>query len=335
MTRRMTINSDGFMGIANTTPTVEGCLNTSTKAIVIGKAGVDGNVNLTMATCTNGNGRIAFTDTADNTSQAYMRYNHNNAEWDFTTFQSGGLFKFSPDTGGNSIMQIGDSSSRLIVGVGNGAPSTDAMLTSQTSSNNHKVFHGKHTSPVATEPYGIQLDFTAASPDNNTRWFVKLDDSTATRGYWYSDGDVWTSDAGTLTSDERLKTNIVDASDKLVDVMRLKVRNFEWTTDYHPAKGGEKKLGFIAQELETVFPSLITEHDIALDNKIEEELYKLEDEIPDGKEIGDVKVEAKSHEPTMRKAYKNAFAPILVKALQEVTVRLETAEAKIAALEAA
>jgi len=175
----------------------------------------------------------------------------------------------------------------------------------------------------------------------------------------YSDGDVVTHDAGTLTSDSRLKTNIVDASDKLADVMKLQVRNYEWTPEFHPNKVGEKKIGFIAQELETVFPALVSDHDIATDNSIEEELYdanddtqyyvdgddipdgkhvgdvKAESQIPEGKQIGDVKVEAKDHEPTIRKAYKDAFAPILVKALQEVTVRLEAAEAKIATLESA
>jgi hypothetical protein len=209
------------------------------------------------------------------------------------------------------------------------------------------------------DPLILDLDFSGRAADNNTGWFIRCQDSSAARMYVYSDGDVWTSDAGTLTSDERLKNNIVDASDKLADVMKLKVRNFEWNTDYHPAKGGEKKLGFIAQELETVFPSLITEHDVARDNKIDEELYdadddtqyyvegdelpegkkigevKTESQIPDGKEIGDIKVAAKAHEPKMRKAYKNAFAPILVKALQEVTTRLEAAETKIAALESA
>ena len=104
---------------------------------------------------------------------------------------------------------------------------------------------------------------------------------------------------------------------------------------------------------------MVTDHDIAADNSIDEQLYTAEDDtqyyvdgdelpdgkqvgdvktesqIPDGKEIGDIKVAAKAHEPTMRKSYKNAFAPILVKALQEVTVRLEAAEAKITALESA
>ena len=187
----------------------------------------------------------------------------------------------------------------------------------------------------AGTPYGTKIEFTGAAPDNRTSFFIKLDDTAATRGYWWSDGDITTSDGGSVNSDERLKTNIVDATDKLADVMKLKVRNFEWTSEYHPAKVGEKKIGFIAQELETVFPALISEMDIAPDNSIKEVLYTADDDIPDGKEIGDIKVAAKAHEPTMRKTIKDAFAPILVKALQEVTTRLEAAEAKIAALEAA
>ena len=209
-----------------------------------------------------------------------------------------------------------------------------------------------------SSPYGLQINFSTDTDNNSNHFFIANGAGTA-RTRIYTDGDVWTSDAGTLTSDERLKTNIVDASDKLADVMRLKIRNFEWTPEYHPNKVGEKKIGFIAQELEQVFPSLVTDHDIAADNSIDEQLYtadddtqyyvdgdelpdgkqvgnvKVESQIPDGKEIGDIKVAAKAHEPTMRKSYKNAFAPILVKALQEVTVRLEAAEDKIAALESA
>ena len=188
----------------------------------------------------------------------------------------------------------------------------------------------------SSNPFGMQIYYSAADPDNNTAEFFRCQGNAGViRMRIYSDGDVVTHDAGTLTSDERLKTNIVDASDKLADLMRLKVRNYEWTPEFHPNKVGEKKIGFIAQELETVFPALVSDHDIASDNSIEEELYTVGDDIPEGKEVGDVKVAAKAHEPTIRKAYKDAFAPILVKALQEVTTRLEAAEAKIATLESA
>jgi len=178
-------------------------------------------------------------------------------------------------------------------------------------------------------PYGLVVRFSGAAPDESSNYhFLQCFDNTETvRLTIWSDGDVTTSDAGTLTSDARLKTNIVDATDKLPDLMRLKVRNFEWIPEYHPAKVGEKKIGFIAQELEEVFPSLVRDIDIAGDNSIEEQLYTEEDEIPEGKQIGDVKVAAKDHEPTIRKSVKNALVPILVKALQELTVRVETLEA--------
>ena len=87
----------------------------------------------------------------------------------------------------------------------------------------------------------LALEYSGYEPDNNTQMFLTASDSASNKAIIYSDGDVWTSDAGTLTSDERLKTNIVDASDKLADVMKLKVRNYEWTPEYHPNKVGEKK----------------------------------------------------------------------------------------------
>jgi hypothetical protein len=107
---------------------------------------------------------------------------------------------------------------------------------------------------AASSPYGNVISFTGASPDNNTNYFLLCNDSTATRTVIYSDGDVWTSDAGTLSSDQKLKNTITDASPKLDDVMRLRVRNFYWNEDYHPEKTDKKLIGFIAQEFEEVFP---------------------------------------------------------------------------------
>jgi hypothetical protein len=69
-------------------------------------------------------------------------------------------------------------------------------------------------------------------------------------------------------------------------------------------------LGFIAQEVEQVFPALVSEHDIV--------------GSPD----------QDGHTPVMKKAIKQAWAPILVKALQEAVEKIETLETKVAALEA-
>ena len=161
---------------------------------------------------------------------------------------------------------------------------------------------------VTAFPYGMQIRFPSSSPDNNSQEFLNCSDSTTVRARIYSDGDMWTSDAGTLTSDQTLKNNITDASPKLSDLMNLQVRNFYWDSSFHPVKNTKKMIGFIAQEVETIFPSLISEHDIAIDNATYDD---------DGNELT-------PHVPNMKKAIKDAFAPILVKAVQELKTEKDT-----------
>jgi hypothetical protein len=62
---------------------------------------------------------------------------------------------------------------------------------------------------------------------------------------------------GTISSDLRLKENIVDASSKLDDVLKLRVVNFNLKSDLDK----KKNIGFIAQEMQEVFPSLVYEKD--------------------------------------------------------------------------
>ena len=192
------------------------------------------------------------------------------------------------------------------------------MLNAGPTSNNGYTYHDirnstddqwlaalRHT--TGTSPYGIWLGYTDASPDQNGNEFCRFDDSTAQRFRVNSDGDIYTHDSGNINSDQTMKENIVDASPKLDDLMKLKVRNFTWKKEFHPAKEGQKKIGFIAQEVEEVFPKLVTENNIAPLGK------------PD----------------VIKKEIKQAWAPILVKALQEAVTKIETLETKVAALEAA
>ena len=130
-------------------------------------------------------------------------------------------------------------------------------------------------------------------------------DNTATRIKLYASGDIWTSDGGSVYSDRSLKENIVDATSKIEDLKKLKVRNFNFKSEVHPV-ATQKRLGFIAQEVEEVFPSLVSEHYISNDD----------------------------NNPVMKKGIKDAWAPILVKALKEAITKIETLETKVAALEA-
>jgi hypothetical protein len=161
-----------------------------------------------------------------------------------------------------------------------------------------------------TQPYGILIKFSDTAPDNNTEQAIAFADNAATRFTVYSDGDVNTSDAGTLTSDETLKENITDATSKLEDLKKLKVRNYNWKASFHPEKSKTKQIGFIAQEVEEVFPGLVKEYDISPD-------------------VGN-----EDHTPIMKKAIKAAWDPIIIKAMQELITKVETLETKVAALEA-
>jgi hypothetical protein len=89
---------------------------------------------------------------------------------------------------------------------------------------------------------------------NNTNSFLFVGSAASQDNiYIYGNGNVVNrnNSYGAL-SDIKLKENVVDASPKLNDVMQLKVRNFNFKTD-----PDSKQIGFIAQEFEEVFPSLI------------------------------------------------------------------------------
>jgi hypothetical protein len=109
------------------------------------------------------------------------------------------------------------------------------------------------------------------------------------------------------TSDTRLKKNIETTRDGyLEDVNLLRVVKYQWKTqgDNEP-----KELGLIAQEVEQVFPGLVQEVGIQ---------------------------EGEAEQPSSIKTIKTSvFIPILIKALQEASVKIETLEAKVAALEGA
>jgi hypothetical protein len=123
-----------------------------------------------------------------------------------------------------------------------------------------------------------------------------------------ADGDIYNAN-GTYgqISDARLKENIVDASSQWDDVKDLQVRNFNFTE----ASGlpTNTQIGFVAQEVEQVSPGLVKTNP---------------DQDQDGNDLG-----------TTTKTVKTSVLLVKsVKALQEAMDRIETLEAKVAALEA-
>jgi hypothetical protein len=105
---------------------------------------------------------------------------------------------------------------------------------------------------------------------------------------------------GTI-SDVKNKENIVDATPKLDKLNQLQVRNFNFIGDEL------KQIGFIAQEFEQVFPSMVQENT---------------DKDENGNDLG----------TTTKSIKTSVLVPILVKAIQELNAKVEAQALEIATL---
>ena len=134
------------------------------------------------------------------------------------------------------------------------------------------------------------------------------------------DGDAEnTNNSYTGTSDQNLKENIVDANSQWDDIKALKIRkyNFKESTGFNT----HKQIGVIAQELEASGMSNLVTNNV-------NELYVEGDELPEGKNVGDVK------EVGHKSVKYSVLYMKAIKALQEAMAKIETLETKVAALEA-
>jgi hypothetical protein len=171
---------------------------------------------------------------------------------------------------------------------------------------------GQYTTTItqaASSPSGgcnLFLAYSNAAPNNTSNSFLICNDNSGVQKLnIYSNGTV-SNRTGTYNSlsDLKLKENVVDATPKLDKLMQVQVRNYNLIGDEL------KQIGFVAQELEQVFPSLV-------------------EDVPDYDKNQELTGEVTKMVKT------SVLIPILVKAIQEqqtiitdLTTRLEALEAK-------
>jgi hypothetical protein len=254
--------------------------------------------------------------------------------------QSNGTTRVSMDASGN--VGIGDSSpdGLLHVGTGDNLDGTDVdIIIGGNSVNTRQSIIRKK---IQSSDRALEFIAASGASDEDIRFYS---DATTERMRINSDGRigvavdgigavqfgmkingqswfaVWDDDAGNdkfrvassgnvhnannsygAISDQKLKENIVDTSNKLEDLKRVQVKNYNFIGD------SQKQIGVIAQELETVFPSMVEEH---------------ADLDEDGNDLG-----------TVTKSVKySVFVPILIKSLQEQQTIIEDLQTRITALE--
>jgi len=258
-------------------------------------------------------------------SPAEVVFNEGSADLDFRV-ESNGLTHALFVDAGNDIVRVG-------LGSG-GDVATSGFQVGDTKNNVFAahIFHTGDNSSAA--PKGLQITYTASSPDTSTSAFFRCNDSTTDRMFITSEGDIKNHDNSYgSTSDERIKQDIRDSNSQWDDIKNIKIRNYKKKDDVR--QYGDKaweQIGVIAQELETVSPKLIRHNDPSASDILSDSsfgtIYADGDSIPEDKKIGDVKeikeqVKSVSYSVLYMKA---------IKALQEAMTRIETLEAEVTAL---
>lgn len=130
----------------------------------------------------------------------------------------------------------------------------------------------------------------------------------------YFDGSVF-GYAYYSYSDARLKKNINDLSPMLGKVMQLKPKTYEWKESFTKSKSlPAEKIGLIAQDLEAVFPDLVTD----ISHPAMDEKGHIDKKTPPSKYKG---------------VNYDGLIPVLIKAVQEQQAQIQAQNSKIEGLQ--
>lgn len=217
----------------------------------------------------------------------------------------------TPSTGYPLAFQTGGTERMRITPAGYVKASNDG--TYQSSTGDYHEFRNTASVPA------IWLSATNASYDSTVLQLRATRNTTDASFYaiqYFNTGasasKFLVADSGNVTntngsygtiSDIKNKENIVDATPKLDKVNQLKVRNFNFIDD------DLKQIGFIAQEFEEVFPSMVEVHT---------------DKDENGIDLG----------TTTKSIKTSVLVPILVKAIQELKAIVDAQALEIAELKA-
>lgn len=234
-----------------------------------------GNAGLTIGTGTSGIGGIAFADgtTGDAAYRGYIDYDHANDRMQIGV--QGGL-----------RVQYGGAGASFI---NSGTGTTLTVRSVQSNSDSYSLINGLYSS---------NSDLSGGS----SAFFIKNSGGFESLNNSY----------GPISSDERLKQDIVDAPSQWDDIKNVQLKKYRYKNN----PDGELQLGVIAQELEQVCPNLIIRRPAT-----EAEITDSGNLIAEGDDVLTFKASI---------LYMKS-----VKALQEAMARIEELEAKVAALEAA
>ena len=273
----------------------------------------DGSIDLyhdnALRAYTTSNGLKVETTSSDNARVEFKTSGHNYSQVGYF-----GLNRFGIDThDGLEVRDASDSYATRMKIDANGRFNVNAGGSLALQTAHHCIQNSNATSwamqavNTASNGYGVEIRVNSDTASREALYIYSTSASAA-KASILSNGtfNSATNNYGSL-SDAKLKENIVDANSQWDDLKAVKVRNFNFISD----ASNTKLLGVVAQELETVCPSLI-------ENISDKEINGEGERVETGTSTKNVKYSV---------LYMKA-----IKTLQEAQTRIETLESEVAAL---
>ena len=250
-TEAMRILNNGNVGIGRTSPGVK----------------LDVNGQGDFVTTLNDHGVRIIADGTDAQSKLQFTNKLANTEWAniSTGGTNGGYMSFTTNgservrINASGYMGIGTSSPNSSLSVTGGEATTDGTVNifQNAASNNPTLYvrqrgHGGNASNSTGLVISVEGDHNTHKiadfqyydgSDNNDRFYVDVT------------GNAWLSGALSQASDIRFKNNIKTLDNSLSKVLQLRGVNYLWNKDH--SNNQNIQIGFIAQEVEKVFPELV------------------------------------------------------------------------------
>jgi hypothetical protein len=221
-TTAVTINTSQQVGIGTTSPASPLQINT---------AGVNTTVQINSTDASGGYGaNLSFNNTGAGGRQ-YVIYSTSNADGDV----GGGKLKFTDATASATRMFI-DSSGNLRIGQTSGNADARTSINGGSTDSSPCIDYVKNSSTTSTAQ--VYARFTANATGTGS---ITANGAAAA--------------AFTAWSDKRLKENITDLPSQLANIMALRPVEF----DYVESMGGGHQIGFIAQDVQAIYPDLVGE----------------------------------------------------------------------------
>jgi hypothetical protein len=259
------------------------------------------------------NSNIAVHDTGANGTRALIEAT-NSAVYYGSTYSTSNIptiFSQTGGSGGIERMRI-DTSGRLLVGTSSSASAggVTAQHAFSHSTSSQWAAQVEHTTAAGNAPFGLAIKYTAATPNGTSSDFLFCEDATAIRARIYSNGGLGNYSANNVNlSDRNAKKDIAPAAGTWDCLKEWEIVHFRYKDQ---PEDTDLSMGVIAQQVAESCPEVIT---------VFQEAKEATETDPAQEERIGVK--------------EQQMMWMAIKALQEAQLRIETLEAKVAALEGA